>query len=142
MKSAYIITEESQSSRINEIKEELEEMDIDVNYSESIKRPSNQFLLETWASKIMQKETHSIESSDVVVFDESLSDRFGLYVMLGIALASKDFKYNKIVVIKDENTNKLTGLLKEFKTAKTELVKSVILGDSFEEKFAHQGTFE
>lgn len=53
MKSAYIITEESQSSRINEIKEELEEMDIDVNYSESIKRPSNQFLLETWASKIM-----------------------------------------------------------------------------------------
>lgn len=142
MKSAYIITEESQSSRINEIKEELEEMDIDVNYSESIKRPSNQFLLETWASKIMQKETHSIESSDVVVFDESLSDRFGLYVMLGIALASKDFKYNKIVVIKDENTNKLIGLLKEFKTAKTELIKSVILGDSFEEKFAHQGTFE
>ena len=38
MKSAYIITEESQSSRINEIKEELEAMGIEVTYSESIKK--------------------------------------------------------------------------------------------------------
>ena len=99
LKAYYIAEVEDQS-----ILDQLSEMDVLVNTSKVIKKPSNNSLLPLWAKTILETELDKIDESYFVILDGSMSDKFGYYLMLGMAIGKRAYK-SSITVLNDDFAN-------------------------------------
>lgn len=100
MLKAYYITEVEDQS----ILDQLHEMDVLVDTSKAVKRPSNSSLLPLWAKTILETERDKIDGSEFVILDGSMNDKFGYYMMLGMAIGKRMYK-SSITVLNDDFAN-------------------------------------
>lgn len=102
MLTAYYITEVEDQNLVSQ----LESMEVGLNVSKAVKIPSDNSLLAIWAKTILETERNNIDNNDFVILDGNMNDKFGYYMMLGMAIGKNSYK-SSITVLNDEFANKI-----------------------------------
>lgn len=90
----YIVTENEGTFEV--LKNDLERTfksvfdEVNVIKSKSIPKPDSEVLIPAWEKLVLSAEVTNCTQSSVVIFDNNVKDKVGLYLMLGMTIASRN----------------------------------------------------
>lgn len=133
MLTAYYITEVEDQNLVSQ----LESMEVGLNVSKAVKIPSDNSLLAIWAKTILETERNNIDNNDFVILDGNMNDKFGYYMMLGMAIGKNSYK-GSITVLNDEFANKILADIYLHKNLEHPRVEESIQVGSIDQTYYNQ----